>query len=50
VPARHWVGGRPSLETWAPLRDLLVVDGRLTLTLPPMSVVTLWEPVRAPRP
>lgn len=50
LPARHWVGERPSVETWAPLRDVPVVDGRLTLTLPPMSVVTLWEPAPAPRP
>jgi len=49
LPARHWVGERPRPETWAPLADLPVVAGEARLTLPPMSVVTLWEPAPVAR-
>lgn len=44
LPARHWVGPRPAPETWRSLPDVPVVQGRLRLTLPPLAVVTLWEP------
>ncbi|BCS34324.1 hypothetical protein TBR22_A35540 [Luteitalea sp. TBR-22] len=44
LPARHWVGPRPTPETWQPLPDVPVsAAGVATLTLPPMSVVTFWE-------